>query len=172
MILEDSDRDTCMAETGRPPIPTDWVDIDKGDSIRPNYRSRLVCQETRKRSTIDVQDWAATFAATLPYEAFRLQLSLMTSPRSQVEDDDDVLMLVDISRAHLHTPCARVLSVTIIGKVCKMLKAMYRLRDAAASFDRTVLDVMNLKGVPLGKIQHLCWTQEGDEHVGQVGALG
>ena len=40
-VLEDSDRDTCMAETGRPPIPTDWVDIDKGESNRPNYRSRV-----------------------------------------------------------------------------------------------------------------------------------
>ena len=37
-VPEDSDRDTCIAETGRPPIPADWVDIDdKGDSIRPNY---------------------------------------------------------------------------------------------------------------------------------------
>ena len=43
-VLEDSDRNTCMAEMGRPPIPIDWVDIDKGDSIGPNYRNRLVCQ--------------------------------------------------------------------------------------------------------------------------------
>ena len=55
-VLEDSDRDACMAETGRPPIPTDWVDINKGDSLRPNYRSRLVCQEACGRSTIDVED--------------------------------------------------------------------------------------------------------------------
>ena len=41
-FLEDSDRDACMTETGRPPIPTDWVDINKGGSLRPNY---LVCQE-------------------------------------------------------------------------------------------------------------------------------
>ena len=34
-VLEDSDRDA--------PIPTDWVDINKGDSLKPNYRSRLVC---------------------------------------------------------------------------------------------------------------------------------
>ena len=44
-VPEDSDRDTCIAETGRPPIPADWVVIDKGDSIRPNHWSRLVCQE-------------------------------------------------------------------------------------------------------------------------------
>ena len=60
-VLEDSDRDACMAQTGRPPLPTDWVD----------------------------------FAATPPYEAFRLQLSLlMTGPRSEIQGD----------RAHLHPP--------------------------------------------------------------------
>ena len=28
-VLEDSDGDACMAETGLPPIPTDLVDINK-----------------------------------------------------------------------------------------------------------------------------------------------
>ena len=51
-VLEDSDLDACMAETGRPPIPTDRVDINKGDSLRPNHRSRLVCQEARVPSTM------------------------------------------------------------------------------------------------------------------------
>ena len=69
--------DACTAETGRPPIPIGWVDINKGDSLRPNYRIRLVCQETRGRSTFDVADWAATFAATPPHEDFKLLLSLM-----------------------------------------------------------------------------------------------
>ena len=62
-VLQASDLDTCMAKTGRPPMPTDWVDIDKGESSRPNYKSRFACQETRWRSKIDVDDWAATFAA-------------------------------------------------------------------------------------------------------------
>ena len=53
----------------------------------------------------------------------------MTGPRSQVEGDDDVLMLLDISRAHLHSPLARAVFVTIDGKVYKWLKAMYGLRD-------------------------------------------
>ena len=54
-VLEDSEWDACMAETGRPPIPTDWVDINEGESLRPNCRSWLVCQETRGRSTFDVE---------------------------------------------------------------------------------------------------------------------
>ena len=150
-VLQDSDREACMAETGRPPIPTDWVDIKKADSLRPNYRSKLVCQETRERSTIDVEDWAATLRCD--------QLSLtMRGPRSQVEGDDDVLMLLDISSAHLF--------VTIDGKVHKLLKAMYGLRGAAASFDRKVLD-----GSVTGQVQHLVWILERDGLVGQGGAL-
>ena len=92
-VLEDSDRDACMAETGRPPIPTDWVDINKGGALRPNYRSRLVCQ---------AEDWGATFAATTPYEAFRLQLSLpMTGPRSESQGN----------RASSFTAVCRVLAL-------------------------------------------------------------
>ena len=41
----------------------------------------------------------------------------MTGPRSQVKGDDDVLMLLDISRAHLHSALARPVFVTIDGKV-------------------------------------------------------
>ena len=37
-VLEDCDLDACMAETGRPPIPTGWVDINKGDSLKPSHR--------------------------------------------------------------------------------------------------------------------------------------
>ena len=120
------------------------VDIDKGGSIRPNYRSRFVCQETRWRSTIDVEDLAATFAATSLYEAFRLQLRLLMTGRRRQRG-------VDISRAHFHSPLARVVFVTINGKVYKLLKAMYGLLDGGASFDRKVLDVMNLVGVSLSK---------------------
>ena len=107
----------------------------------------LICQETRGRSTTDVEDWAATFALPPPFEAFKLQwILMMTGPRSQV-DGADVPILLDISRAHLHSPLARVASATIDGKVYKLLKAMYGLRNAGAAFDRKVLDVVNLMGV-------------------------
>ena len=114
--------------------------------------------------TVDVEDWAATFAATPPYEAFKLQFSsMMTGPRSQVEGDDDVLMLLDICKAHLHSPLARAVFVTIDGKV-------YGLREAGAAFDRKVLDVMNLTGVSQGQILHLCWIPESARGHAAMGA--
>ena len=146
------DRDACVAETGRPPIPTDWVDINKGIRSDPTAEAGWSVKRNVDGQQIDVEDWAATFAATPPHEAFKLQLSLMmTGPRSQIERDDDVLMLLDIFRAHLHSQLARAVFVTIDGKVYKLLKAMCGLRDAGAAFDRKVLDVMNLMGVSLGK---------------------
>ena len=63
-----------------------------------------------------------------------------------------MLMLLDISRAHFHSPLARAVFVTIDGKVYKLLKVMYGPRDAGAAFDRKVLDVMNLMCVSLGKM--------------------
>ena len=34
----------CIQEAGNKPIGHRWVDIDKGDRNRPNYRSRLVAK--------------------------------------------------------------------------------------------------------------------------------
>ena len=47
------------------------------------------------------------------------------------------------------TSLARAVFVTIDGKVYKLLKTMYGLRDTGAAFDRKVLDVTNLMGVSL-----------------------
>ena len=60
-----------------------------------------------------MEDWAATFAATVRGIPTAAELDV-AGPRSQVEGDDDVLMLLDISRAHLHSPLARVVFVTVV----------------------------------------------------------
>ena len=62
-----------------------------------------------------------------------------------------MLVLLDISRAHLTAPLVRAVFVTIDGKVYKLLEAMYGLRYAGAAFHRKVLDVVNQMGVTLGK---------------------
>ena len=47
----------CYEKTGKAPIGTRWVDVNKGDSVRPEYRSRLVAQEinTGKRENCSRQ---------------------------------------------------------------------------------------------------------------------
>ena len=35
----------CISETGKRPIGTRWVDVNKGDRVSPKHRSRLIAQE-------------------------------------------------------------------------------------------------------------------------------
>ena len=53
-------------------ITTRWVDINKGDTERPNYRSRLVARELKMGSSAGPE----YFAATPPPDSFRLLVSL------------------------------------------------------------------------------------------------
>ena len=52
----------CRRETGKEPIGTRWVDVNKGDRENPEYRSRLVAQEINTGRRDDL------FAATPPLE--------------------------------------------------------------------------------------------------------
>ena len=67
----------CHDKTGKEPIGTRWVDINKGDEATPEYRSRLVAQELNQEKRDDI------FAATPPLEVLRLMLSILASTRAR-----------------------------------------------------------------------------------------
>ena len=59
----------CWDKTGKSPIGTKWIDVNKGDAQKTNYRSRLVAKEFK----VDIQpEW---FAAPPPTECLRLLVS-------------------------------------------------------------------------------------------------
>ena len=60
----------CWEKTGKGPIGTRWVDVNKGDDGNPEYRSRLVAQEINDHKREDL------FAATPPLESKKLLFSL------------------------------------------------------------------------------------------------
>ena len=55
----------CYEQTGKAPVQVRWIDINKGDSESPDYRSRLVAKEIKKDNRDDL------FAATPPFEGLR-----------------------------------------------------------------------------------------------------
>ena len=63
----------CWRETGKAPIGSKWVDVNKGDEKKPLIRSRFVVKEI---ATYNSDDF---FAATPPLEALRLLLSMAAS---------------------------------------------------------------------------------------------
>ena len=59
----------CYQNTGKYPIKVKWVDINKGDEINKEYRSRLVAKEIKRDKRDDL------FAATPPLEAQNMLFS-------------------------------------------------------------------------------------------------
>lgn len=142
--------ENCLAKSGRQPIPMGWVDINKGDDEHPKVRCRLVVQETRRQTTIDPENTAAVFSATPPYEAMRMIISMLMTPRTP-EEHDHVLTFIDISRAHPHAPMRRDLWVKLPPEdprsgepgICgRLLKCMYGAKDAGQNFELYTHDFM------------------------------
>ncbi|CAK0854151.1 unnamed protein product, partial [Prorocentrum cordatum] len=136
----------ALQVTGTKPLPSGWVDTNKGDDQKPEQRSRLVAKEARELSTLGPEDAAATFAATPPLEGLRMILSMAMTGRHE----DRVLTFIDITRAHLRSELQRpvYLKAPAEDLECKddecwlLLKAMYGLRDAGSSFDLKAEDIM------------------------------
>ena len=63
----------CWEVTGQDSIAVRWVDVNKGDTAHPDYRSRLVAKEFRT----DVRP--ELYAATPLSECLRLLLSQLAS---------------------------------------------------------------------------------------------
>ena len=50
----------CWANTGKDQIGTRWVDVNKGDDVNPEYRSRLVAQEIKRDKREDLRGYSFT----------------------------------------------------------------------------------------------------------------
>ena len=119
-------------QTGNGPISVRRIDINKGDSIAQNYRSRLVAREINTSKRDDL------FAATPPLEALKTTLAITTSGNK-----GEMLMVNDISRAFFHAPAKRKVYVQLPNedggdgtqKLCDRLNiSMYGTRDAAQNW--------------------------------------
>ena len=97
--------------TGKAPIAVRWVDVNKGDSANPKYRSRLVAKEFNTGVNHDL------YAATPPSECLRLMLSLLASGRSR----GITLMYADVSRAYFYAKAERPVYVPRIAAHCGAL---------------------------------------------------
>ena len=62
--FEPRPREEALEKMGRPPFETRWIDSNNGDEKRPELRSRMVVQETRKSSTIALDDIASVSSST------------------------------------------------------------------------------------------------------------
>lgn len=73
----------AKSETGRPPLSVSWVDVNNGDEVNPDYRSRLVARQLKARDT----SGQSYFAPAPPLEALRTVVSMAMTRIGSHEPD-------------------------------------------------------------------------------------
>ena len=147
--------DNCLKTSAKRPIPVKWVEVNKGDRQRPKVRPRLTVAETKHGSTVTEADNAQTFSATPPYEALRLLVSFVMSPRNH-EEVSHVLMFVDNTRANPQCSMRRQVRVQLPQEnhqegVCGLiLRSIYGLRDAGMNLEQLTRQFMDKLGFTCG----------------------
>ena len=124
--------DECYKKIGRAPISVRWIDINKGDTTNPNYRSRLVAKEINTHKRDDL------FAGTPPLEALKCIRSIAANSNMGGR-----IMVNDVNHAFFHAKARRDVYVQIAAedaqpgdeKRCgKLNYSMYGTRDAAQNW--------------------------------------
>ncbi len=140
--------DECWAVTGKKPIAVRWIDINKGDEARPNYRSRLVAKEFRTNVNPEL------YAATPPSECLRMMLSKLAT------DKNLELMYADVSRAYFYAKAVRSVYIDLPEEdrkdgeqmQCGKLKmSMYGTRDAAVNWAMEYAETLRKSGFDQGR---------------------
>ena len=125
----------CYERTGKAPITLKWIDRNKGDTVKPNYRSRLVVREIKKQH--GSLPGHMLFSNMPPLEAAKLLCSMLATKRKSKRGKPLKLALFDISRAHFYGKAQREIYVTLPegddeeGKCALLLKTMYGTQDAS-----------------------------------------
>jgi hypothetical protein len=143
VVWEDSSREECFEETGKPPVSTRWVDINKGTEDDPEVRCRLVARDFKPKGERDRED---LFAAMPPLECKKTIFAKAVQndePCRRGGDERLKLMFIDVKKAHLNgvlkeDECA---FIELPGKngakgSCKRLRRwLYGMRPAAAAWE-------------------------------------
>ena len=154
---------------GRPPVSVSWVDLNRGDALIAEYRSRLVVNETKRVS--GYMSPAEVFSATPPLEVLRMQASLwMSIPRptlGSTPDGDIVWRFFDISRAHPNCPMRRGVFTALPpehpeykpdgSRAGQLVMTLYGTRDAGQNFELTVFNAFSDGGCERGVTNPCCY---------------
>ena len=125
--------------TGKGPIGSRWIDINKGDDDKPEYRSRLVAKEINRSPSAEM------FAATPPLEAKNMLFSMAVTDFAQnraiKSKGIQKLLFIDVKRAYFYAPARRPVYVTLpdedakSGHCARLNVSMYGTRDAASNWE-------------------------------------
>ena len=134
----------ARTQGGHRPISVRWVDVNKGDDLTPNYRSRLVARQLKAAD----MSGKSYFAPAPPLEALRTVICMaMTRAKNHIPDWNPEsptrvqISLIDVKRAYFnasidaHAPATFVElpkeDPDCVDKCARLLRHMYGTRAAA-----------------------------------------
>ena len=79
-LFEEVPVSECWECTGRPPVSTKWVEVNKGTAENPDVRCRLVARDFKPKGEKDRED---LFAAMPPLAAKRLLFAMAAAGKRQ-----------------------------------------------------------------------------------------
>ena len=138
-------------ELGAKVVTTRWLDINKGDEAKPNYRSRLVGREIKTDKRLDL------FAATPPLESLKVVTSICAS--NQQRSNPYRILSIDIKRAYFCAPATRPVFIEIPvedyeegdeGRIGKLNVSLYGTRDAAQNWTKEYTEFLSSQGFRAG----------------------
>ena len=100
-VYKDATIEECFVETGRAPVGTKWVDVDKGTAENPNIPCRLVARDVQRKG---VKDRADFFASMPPLEAKKVLISIAATHEKEFcrgRWQRPKLMFIAVKKAHL-----------------------------------------------------------------------
>eukprot|EP00971_Amphidinium_carterae_P216296 4293511-Amphidinium_carterae.1 len=135
-VFEEVDEAMAWTVTGKAPVGSRWKDINKGDAEHVQVRSRLIATQVKR------QGWESVFTACPPWCAFRLMISSFMTMTKEGKATRKLLLL-DIKRAFLNTPCRSDLFVTPphlkgTGRTWRLKKSMYGTLTASSDFQHAL----------------------------------
>jgi hypothetical protein len=149
----------CWKNTGKKPLQSKWVDVNKGDLKRPVVRSRFVAKEFADKRSDEF------FAATPPLEALRMLLSHAATGRRSSKGGRKILV-VDARKAHLHAPAERLVYVDLPpeakrpGMCARLRRCLYGTRDAPARWEAFLAGELEKMGFHRGKASPCCFRHD------------
>jgi hypothetical protein len=143
-------------------IQTIWIDVNKGDSEKPVYRSRLVGKEFRTHADDTL------YASTPPLESKRMLFSEFATRRTNAHGKPLELSVVDIRKAYLNGVPKRNIKLSFpkeLGlsphKVAHLKRCVYGTRDAGQIWEDCYANALVEMGFKRGIASPCCFHHQG-----------
>ena len=153
-LFEESTLEECYEKTGKAPVSTKWVDVNKNTEQLPDVRCRLVARDFKPRGEKDRED---LFAAMPPLECKKIlfKKAIMNDEvcRRKKRHERLKLMFVDVKKAHLNgvVPEDEFVYIDLDGKCLRLKRWLYGMRPAAAAWEADYAEKLRSVGFQRGR---------------------